>query len=498
MKPLDLPILHEIRAIRELIGQWSQQCQTIESPWDIFDRQLATLRELANNEYASAQCSSNHQVVGKILELGKRQEKLIMNHNATIASDEVAYRQAFELHRFRLLEQIFVIVGMNVVGEVVNKFHFQLTSKSELSSNPAPSAGESTPEQDPLPPEIPELEGSMQPHDDARSEDEMLLDEATVPEEATQLEQITQLEEDMQPGEVVAPEQAAAPPEAMQPEEATGLEENTVPEKSTRSEETLQPQQTTQAGQDVELEETMSAIAEHTSNKIDAQAHSANGQKSHSTLPGRQTSAHEPPAEAQHVNRREPAKPSKSNPPPVHTRLGKRTKLTYASPQRRAKRVRVDEPKPSASSSERVIDFKDVFQGGKATMRHMIAQHRGEWYILRCEEHDLTFGENGKNPIHGAAKHLNSKVHDRLPRDHQLAIDVLGTRVLRCNKITAERNNQVTIEAFREGYGHPKKATRVKKPKHGLRDDSPEFLPHHSWRNNEESSEKRSSRRTRG
>ncbi|KAH7129914.1 hypothetical protein B0J13DRAFT_133585 [Dactylonectria estremocensis] len=181
MKPLDLPILYEIRAIRGLMGHWKRHCETIESPYDIFDRQLAALYELGENEITSAR-DSGQPLVKRFMDLGIQKGELLRNHNAAIASDEIAYSQALELRRFHLLRQLGGIVGMEVFGAVANDFGFQLIRKSELPGNPISKTGESTPEQDLLPPETRDSEASVQVHDDAQPGGEMTPEEVTQPD----------------------------------------------------------------------------------------------------------------------------------------------------------------------------------------------------------------------------------------------------------------------------------------------------------------------------
>ncbi|KAJ4176802.1 hypothetical protein NW767_015327 [Fusarium falciforme] len=45
------------------------------------------------------------------------------------------------------------------------------------------------------------------------------------------------------------------------------------------------------------------------------------------------------------------------------------------------------------------------------------------------------------DPLIGAAKHLNGASHGGLPRTHDLAVQMLGTKVLNCNQALADQNN---------------------------------------------------------
>ncbi|KAH6985517.1 hypothetical protein EDB80DRAFT_230132 [Ilyonectria destructans] len=106
-------------------------------------------------------------------------------------------------------------------------------------------------------------------------------------------------------------------------------------------------------------------------------------------------------------------------------------------------------------TAKRSISFEDVFQDGRATIKHIIVQFPagdGSWYILRCDKHDLSFKNH---PIKGAAKHLGGKQHGRMSRKPSVAIKHLGVKVLNCNKILAEKNNIAALEALQKEHKHP-------------------------------------------
>ncbi|RWA10100.1 hypothetical protein EKO27_g4995 [Xylaria grammica] len=118
--------------------------------------------------------------------------------------------------------------------------------------------------------------------------------------------------------------------------------------------------------------------------------------------------------------------------------------------------------------ASRTITFGEVYQNGHAQHKDTIVEfppNSRQWYILKCEEHDIRFGQR---PIAGAAKHLNGQPHGGLPRSHALAIKILGYRVIDCNERLAQLNNKVVSDAFADGYKplsnrHP--ASRMVKPK---------------------------------
>ncbi|KAM0815785.1 putative PWWP domain-containing protein [Seiridium cardinale] len=80
----------------------------------------------------------------------------------------------------------------------------------------------------------------------------------------------------------------------------------------------------------------------------------------------------------------------------------------------------------------RTTSFDEVFQGGKATTKHMIVQYpkdSNDWYVLHCVEHGLEFG---RNPLLCAARHLNSDEHGNKPMDYSLAVLKLGVLIPSC------------------------------------------------------------------
>jgi len=96
--------------------------------------------------------------------------------------------------------------------------------------------------------------------------------------------------------------------------------------------------------------------------------------------------------------------------------------------------------------------FDDVYQGGNAEYKHAIIEHpkdSGEWYIFRCDEHNLHFGPR---PLLGAMKHLNGRAHGNLPKDGTVAIRTLGIRVRNCDAQRAKSNNTVFKNALADGY----------------------------------------------
>ncbi|KAK0671915.1 hypothetical protein QBC41DRAFT_42500 [Cercophora samala] len=114
----------------------------------------------------------------------------------------------------------------------------------------------------------------------------------------------------------------------------------------------------------------------------------------------------------------------------------------------------LDRATPSANDDirpQRTVHFSEVWGGGNPEYKHIITQFPdgGEFYILRCEEHGVNFGEH---PLRGAAKHLASAQHGRMSKEHTQAIRTLGWIVEGCNVKMMEMNNRMVIEAFKNGY----------------------------------------------
>ncbi|KAK4654470.1 hypothetical protein QC762_403510 [Podospora pseudocomata] len=109
---------------------------------------------------------------------------------------------------------------------------------------------------------------------------------------------------------------------------------------------------------------------------------------------------------------------------------------------------------PTASEDvrpQRTVQFSEVWGGGNPEYKHIIIQFPdgGDYYILRCEEHGVNFGEH---PLRGAAKHLASAQHGRMSKEHTQAIRTLGWIVEGCDYKLMEMNNRMVIEAFKNGY----------------------------------------------
>lgn len=117
----------------------------------------------------------------------------------------------------------------------------------------------------------------------------------------------------------------------------------------------------------------------------------------------------------------------------------------------RSPRARRSSPTGSQMRVERTIPFTEIYQDGKAQFKHKIFEYKtgsGNWYIVRCDDHQVHFGFN--NPVHGAAKHVHSPQHGNLEKKHDLAIEICGHRILDCNAELAELNNREFERAVKE------------------------------------------------
>ncbi|KAH8891178.1 hypothetical protein GQ53DRAFT_765307 [Thozetella sp. PMI_491] len=105
-----------------------------------------------------------------------------------------------------------------------------------------------------------------------------------------------------------------------------------------------------------------------------------------------------------------------------------------------------DHPPPEnrlSKTGRKEVDFDEVFQSGQAEEKYAIVEFpkaSREWYILRCDEHNMRFG---LNPISGAAKHINGDKHGHKKKEHKTAIKMLGIQVINCDAEKVERNNAV-------------------------------------------------------
>ncbi|KAH9893716.1 hypothetical protein F4778DRAFT_292552 [Xylariomycetidae sp. FL2044] len=122
--------------------------------------------------------------------------------------------------------------------------------------------------------------------------------------------------------------------------------------------------------------------------------------------------------------------------------LSRRTVRTRSQTQKSLESRRVS-ARPAAKKArvEETVDFNDIYKRGAAKEKHAMIQFpkkSGNWYILRCSEHDASFG---LNPLLGASRHLMGDGHAMAFRDDELSVQLLGVRVRDCDRAKADRNN---------------------------------------------------------
>lgn len=127
----------------------------------------------------------------------------------------------------------------------------------------------------------------------------------------------------------------------------------------------------------------------------------------------------------------------------------------------------------SSLTTPRTITFDEVFENVRredSREKHFIVEfphHSNKWYILRCDEHDLNFGEN---PFSSARYHIRSEAHGHMPRTRENCISELGVLVLGCTSKRAEENNEAYKQVLNGGYkpkqgntkSHKKRRPRTK------------------------------------
>jgi hypothetical protein len=187
-------------------------------------------------------------------------------------------------------------------------------------------------------------------------------------------------------------------------------------------------------------------------------------------------------------SRKRPSRYQSDSPEPEET-----AEKNVTPAQNQHKRSRNNHPEEPAAkkaksretkmSQAKTVHYDEVYQGGEAKHKEMIVDFpKGsgrEWYILRCDEHNMQFGKTGKDPLAGAAKHLNGAAHGNLSKARELAVERLGIRVEGCDYEKAERNNEALLKsqgkalpasdstshrAARSGNGSSKKPKRRPRP----------------------------------
>ncbi|KAI6372898.1 hypothetical protein MCOR25_003584 [Pyricularia grisea] len=100
--------------------------------------------------------------------------------------------------------------------------------------------------------------------------------------------------------------------------------------------------------------------------------------------------------------------------------------------------------------SSRTITMEEI-RGDKShgeQRYHFIIQEGGSFWIAKCTEHGVHFGENVKQ---GAAKHLNGRAHG-LSRRRDQVLRLLGFRITDCTEKLAKENNKNFKAKLKLGY----------------------------------------------
>ncbi|KAF4442663.1 hypothetical protein FALBO_17286 [Fusarium albosuccineum] len=149
-----------------------------------------------------------------------------------------------------------------------------------------------------------------------------------------------------------------------------------------------------------------------------------------------------------------------------HTRRRSSTASMTASASHQAKRIRRDEG-PVSLTSDRSIEFDDVFKDGRADVKYKIVQYprsRDNWYILECKECPKHFRSG--DVLRGAMTHLRSKDHrNYLLETIHLAVEKFGTLVLNCNRELADKNNAVCEQEYPRIQVPPASKANTNRPK---------------------------------
>ncbi|KAL2134872.1 hypothetical protein VTI74DRAFT_10598 [Chaetomium olivicolor] len=156
---------------------------------------------------------------------------------------------------------------------------------------------------------------------------------------------------------------------------------------------------------------------------------------------------------------------SEPEPEPVNKRKAKGEPNGDPSADR-IKRARLE----TAANNERTITFREVFgsENNQPQYKHVIVQFpsdSGHYYILRCDEHGVHFGEH---PLRGAAKHLASAQHNYMSKAHATAIEMLGHRVVDCTQELADKNNKEVLRDMKSGAYKPFNANTLNQSRRAM------------------------------
>ncbi len=111
------------------------------------------------------------------------------------------------------------------------------------------------------------------------------------------------------------------------------------------------------------------------------------------------------------------------------------------------------------------VRFNEVYQNGHPKILREIFEFpkaSNQWYIIRCEEHNLDFVYNEKDTLRSARNHLKSKDHIGAQGTTELVFKTLGIRVLDCDKAKARKNIEMVSQRIRDAK--PESSTTIPPP----------------------------------
>lgn len=124
----------------------------------------------------------------------------------------------------------------------------------------------------------------------------------------------------------------------------------------------------------------------------------------------------------------------------------------------------------SSGVAQKTITYDEVFenvQNKDSREKHYIVEwprKSNTWYILRCDKHDMNFGDN---PFTCARSHLYSEAHGFVERVQDTSVRELGVLVTGCDAKRAKRSNIVYKKALADGY-KPKGPRKKRRRKAGV------------------------------
>lgn len=179
-----------------------------------------------------------------------------------------------------------------------------------------------------------------------------------------------------------------------------------------------------------------------------------------------------PPAQEQDRDEEKLKRKAESQPSPTGQAKAKKAKPAQEFDEKESEHAGESPVAQPVPKKQKTISFDEVYQDGAPEHQayHMIIEYpigKGNWYILKCDEHGVYFNAN---PLHGAAKHLHSPQHNMMSKEHSQAVAVLGHLVFDCDAELAAKNNAVVKKHFEEGHKpfNQNQLTKTERVRRGL------------------------------